>query len=47
MFGAALVIVGVIFLLKNLGIISGIAWDVVWPVALIVIGTSLLFKKKS
>jgi len=46
MFGTALVVVGVIFLLKNTGLISGVAWDIIWPIALIVIGASLLFKKK-
>lgn len=46
MFGAALVIVGAIFLLKNLDIISGVAWDIVWPIILIVLGLSIIFKRK-
>ncbi|MFA6918719.1 MAG: DUF5668 domain-containing protein [Patescibacteria group bacterium] len=46
LFGAGLIIVGAIFLLKNLGIISGVAWGVVWPVVLIVAGLAIFFRKK-
>jgi len=46
MMGVALVIIGAIFLMKNLGIISGIAWDIFWPLALIVVGISMIFKKR-
>ena len=46
MFGVALVVVGVVFLLKNLGILPSVAWDIVWPVALVVIGLAMIFKKK-
>ncbi len=45
MFGATLIVVGVIFLLKNLGIISGVAWDIIWPTALIAFGLVLIFKR--
>lgn len=40
--GKVLVIIGVVFLLKNLGLISGPAWEVVWPTALIVMGAAIL-----
>lgn len=46
MFGISLIVIGAIFLLKNLGIVPGIAWDIVWPIALIVIGLAMVFKKK-
>ena len=46
MIGAAFIIIGILFLLKNLGLIQGIAWDIVWPIVLIVLGASILFKKK-
>ncbi len=46
MLGAGLVIIGIIFLLKNLGIMPDIAWDVIWPVILVVIGLTMIFKKK-
>ncbi len=45
MIGAALILVGIIFLLKNLGLIAGINWDIVWPVAVIILGAVMLFKK--
>lgn len=45
MIGIALVTVGVLFLFKNLGLISGIAWDIAWPVILIVLGGAMILKK--
>ena len=46
MLGTGLVIIGVIFLLKNLGIMPSIAWDIIWPIILVVVGLSMIFKKK-
>ncbi|MDO8669198.1 MAG: DUF5668 domain-containing protein [Candidatus Buchananbacteria bacterium] len=46
MVGAGLVVIGIIFLLKNLGIMPDIAWDIIWPIILIVIGLTMIFKKK-
>nr|AQS29871.1 hypothetical protein [uncultured bacterium] len=46
MLGVALVVVGAIFLLKNLGIISGTTWDVIWPLILVVAGTAMILKKR-
>src|SRR5438874_7080155 len=40
--GGALVIVGVLFLLANLGVLNNINWDVVWPVLLIALGVWLI-----
>jgi len=44
--GLILSITGVVFLLKNLGYISGAAWDVIWPAILIVIGLKTILKRK-
>lgn len=44
-FGIFLIIIGVIFLLKNLGFITGGLWDIFWPIVLIVWGLSLITKK--
>jgi hypothetical protein len=41
-FGASLIIIGIFFLLKNLGIISSDLWDVFWPSFLIIIGVKLI-----
>lgn len=38
MFGLILVALGVLFLLKNLGIISGDIWGIFWPILLIILG---------
>lgn len=48
-FPLLLIAIGVIFLLYNMGIISGDAWSVVWqfwPVLLIVIGLDNIFKRE-
>jgi len=45
MLGAILVVVGIVFLLKNLGIMSDLAWDIIWPIAIIVLGLTMIFKK--
>ncbi|MFA5125252.1 MAG: DUF5668 domain-containing protein [Patescibacteria group bacterium] len=46
MLAIALIIIGAIFLLKNLGLLTVINWDVVWPIVLIGVGVLMLFKKK-
>lgn len=42
LFGVALVAVGVLFLLSNLGLLFWWRWDVLWPLALIAIGAALI-----
>ncbi|MBU0706787.1 hypothetical protein KKG41_00235 [Patescibacteria group bacterium] len=41
-----LVAIGVIYLLKNTGIITGGVWDIVWPSIIIIFGISIVFKQK-
>jgi len=43
-FGLAIILLGVIFLLNSLGIISGDTWNIIWPSLLIIIGASILVK---
>lgn len=43
-FGLIIVLIGVVFLLQNLGVITGDAWNYIWPVIIILIGLSMLFK---
>lgn len=40
----ALVLFGILFLLRNLGIIRGDLWDFVWPLVFIIIGISIIFR---
>lgn len=40
--GAALVLLGVYFLLGNLGLLSWLRGDIVWPVLLILFGVALI-----
>ncbi len=41
--GVALVWIGVVAFLKSLGIIQVVDWSIIWPVLLIIIGSSLKF----
>lgn len=42
MFGLILIALGVLFLLKNLGIISQDIWGIFWPILLIILGIEIL-----
>ena len=39
--GIVLVWVGVVYLLKNIGIIQIVNWNIIWPVLIIIVGLSL------
>lgn len=41
-FSLLLIILGVIFLLKNLGIITGNLFGIIWPVILILLGVWII-----
>lgn len=43
--GWLLILIGLIFLLKQLGILSGSAWGVIWPALLIIWGLVILTRK--
>ena len=45
-FGLIIIIIGLVFLLKNLGLIGGDVWPIIWPSLVIVIGLSFIFKKR-
>ena len=45
-FGLIIIIVGLVFLLKNLGLIGGDIWPIIWPCLVIALGLSILFKRK-
>ncbi len=42
--GILVLAVGVVFLLQNLGYISGSVWNIVWPAIIIVVGLSMIFR---
>jgi hypothetical protein len=44
--GLIIVCLGTIFLLRNLGILSGAMWEIFWPSLIIVFGLAMIFKKK-
>jgi len=44
-FGLVLIVIGVVFLLQNLGYLSSDAWKIIWPIIIIVIGLGFLFKR--
>ena len=47
MFGVALIVLGAIFLLKNLGLLAMVNWDIIWPIVLIAVGVAMMVKKKN
>lgn len=47
MFGLILVILGILFLLEEMGIIDGNFWGYFWPVILIVVGISIMRKDRN
>jgi cyanate permease len=42
--GVIVIIIGCVFLLQNLGIISQDSWSIIWPMFLIALGLSMVFK---
>jgi len=44
--GLLLVVLGVLFLLKNLGIIAGNFWNILWPAAIVLVGIAMIFGRK-
>lgn len=44
--GLVLIAIGVLFLLKNIGVLEGIDWGIIWPLAIIAIGLNLFLKKR-
>ncbi len=46
-FGVAIIVVGVVLLLQNLGLVTGGAWSIVWPALIIILGIALIAKKEN
>ncbi len=42
----SLIALGILYLLKNLEIISGGVWHILWPTIIIIFGLSIVFKKR-
>lgn len=42
--GLILILLGIVFFLKNIGVIGAQVWSVFWPLALVIIGAYLIFK---
>ncbi len=42
-----LIVAGVLFLLENLGLLPGSAWGWIWAIALVLLGLSLLWPRRS
>jgi len=45
-FGIAIIVIGLVFLLQNLGIISSSVWEIIWPSLLVVAGISMICKRQ-
>lgn len=46
MTGIVLIIIGIAFLLKNLGVISTGAWGFIWPALLVALGLWFLLRRR-
>lgn len=44
--GLAILVAGVLFLLKNLGYISSNVWDIIWPSLVVILGLAMIFRQK-
>ena len=44
--GLIVVLVGAVFLLKNLGLISGVEWSIIWPIIAIYIGIAMIARSR-
>lgn len=44
--GFLLVLLGIYFLLQNLGLLTWVNWDIVWPVVLILTGLWILVRRR-
>jgi len=44
--GLLILVVGVVFLLQNLGYISGGVWEIIWPSIIIIVGLSMIFRSR-
>jgi len=44
--GLILLVIGAVFLLRNLGYISATSWSIIWPAILIIIGLGVLLKRR-
>lgn len=42
--GFVILIVGIILLLQSFGIATDVAWKYIWPILIIILGLSILFK---
>lgn len=45
--GLAVLVVGVLYLLKNLGYISSNVWEIIWPCLIVVLGLAIVFRRKN
>jgi len=45
-FGFVIIIIGLVFLMQNLGLLGQEVWNIVWPAIIILFGVSLIIRKK-
>jgi uncharacterized membrane protein len=45
-FSLLLILIGIVFLLKNLGLIAGEVWGIIWPLILILMGVYFILKSR-
>jgi hypothetical protein len=44
--GIIIIIIGLVFLLQSLGLITGSVWQIIWPILIIIAGLGIICKEK-
>ncbi len=44
--GLIVILVGVLFFFKNLGLINNISWNILWPIVVMLIGISMVLRRR-
>lgn len=44
--GLIVILVGILFFFKNIGLINNISWDILWPVIVMLIGIAMVLRRR-
>jgi len=43
--GIIVILVGVVFFLKNLGYLAVVSWDLIWPLIVVIVGIGMISRR--
>lgn len=44
--GIIIIVIGLVFLLQSLGVLTGDVWKIIWPCLIIVVGLAIINKER-